>query len=292
MVQGDTLQWVISGIPLGATVTTQVWFDVDSDGIVSPSTDLLISLGSQTDGGGSSGTLTRDMDGSANGIIYDAVPVILPIAHYVWKSMYGTDSASATVNVTAMPSPTYTIRGTVKESGVGVPNIMVQSNSSHNFQSNALTDANGNYTINTKATTGTQYFVQVWSLSIPSGYTASPAEDTVTLNANVTGIDFVLAGATGVDESRHPTSMFRLHQNYPNPFNPSTNISFYVPSRSFVSLKVFDILGSEVATLVSEEMPPGEYSRQWNAAGLTSGVYFYRITAGLFSDVKKLVLMK
>jgi lysophospholipase L1-like esterase len=68
-----------------------------------------------------------------------------------------------------------------------------------------------------------------------------------------------------------------LGQNYPNPFNPATNISFYIPSRSFVSLTVFDLLGREVATIVSEEMSTGTYSQEWNAVGFPSGVYFYRL---------------
>ena len=85
---------------------------------------------------------------------------------------------------------------------------------------------------------------------------------------------------------------FTLFQNYPNPFNPSTNISFSLPSRSFVSLKVFDLLGKEVATIVSEEMSAGSYSKQWNASKFASGVYFYRLQAGSFTEIKKLLFLK
>ncbi len=85
---------------------------------------------------------------------------------------------------------------------------------------------------------------------------------------------------------------FSLAQNYPNPFNPSTTISFSLPSQSFVSLKVFDIIGREVATIVSEEMPAGTYTRQWNAAKMSSGIYFYRLQAGSYTQTKKLVLLK
>ncbi|MGD1046708.1 MAG: T9SS type A sorting domain-containing protein [Bacteroidota bacterium] len=88
-----------------------------------------------------------------------------------------------------------------------------------------------------------------------------------------------------------PTS-YSLEQNFPNPFNPSTTISFNLPSKSFVSLKVYDLLGREVATIISEEMSAGNYSRQWNAAALTSGVYFYRLQAGSFAGTKKLVLLR
>ncbi|MBU1299414.1 MAG: T9SS type A sorting domain-containing protein, partial [Bacteroidetes bacterium] len=85
---------------------------------------------------------------------------------------------------------------------------------------------------------------------------------------------------------------FSLEQNYPNPFNPATTISFSLPSKSFVSLKVFDALGREVATLLSEELPAGTYSQQWNAASLPSGVYFYRLQSGSFIETKKLVLLR
>jgi len=85
---------------------------------------------------------------------------------------------------------------------------------------------------------------------------------------------------------------FHLADNYPNPFNPATTIVFSIPSRSFVRLKIYDVLGRDVATLLSGELAAGEYSRQWNAAGFSSGVYFYRLEAGGFISVKKLVLLR
>ena len=85
---------------------------------------------------------------------------------------------------------------------------------------------------------------------------------------------------------------FQLLDNYPNPFNPSTNITFSIPSKNFVTLKIYDIIGREVATLISGELEAGEYLQQWNAAGFPSSVYFCRLQAGDFVDVKKLVLLK
>jgi hypothetical protein len=85
---------------------------------------------------------------------------------------------------------------------------------------------------------------------------------------------------------------YLLHQNFPNPFNPSTNISFSIPTRSFVSLKVFDLIGREVATVVSEEMSAGSHIKQWNAKNYPSGIYFYRLQAGSFTETKKLLLLK
>jgi hypothetical protein len=85
---------------------------------------------------------------------------------------------------------------------------------------------------------------------------------------------------------------FSLSQNYPNPFNPSTTIKYSIPSSEFVKLKVFDVLGNEVATLVNEEKPKGIYKVDFNGANLSSGIYFYTLQAGQFSETKKLILMK
>ena len=85
---------------------------------------------------------------------------------------------------------------------------------------------------------------------------------------------------------------FSLSQNYPNPFNPSTNIKYQIAKNSFVTLKVFDILGKEIATLVNEKQNSGTYESTFDARGLTSGVYFYRLTAGDFSETKKMLMIK
>jgi hypothetical protein len=85
---------------------------------------------------------------------------------------------------------------------------------------------------------------------------------------------------------------FVLKQNYPNPFNPSTIISYSLPTRQFVTLKVYDVLGKEISTLVNEEKPAGGYTVQFNATNLPSGVYFYRINSGNYSETKKLLLLK
>ncbi len=85
---------------------------------------------------------------------------------------------------------------------------------------------------------------------------------------------------------------FALAQNFPNPFNLSTTFSFSLPSNSFVSLKVFDLLGREVATVISEEMLAGSYSKQWSATKISSGIYFYRLQEGSYIETKKLILLK
>ncbi len=85
---------------------------------------------------------------------------------------------------------------------------------------------------------------------------------------------------------------FTLEQNYPNPFNPSTNIEFRVGEFGFVSLKVYDALGNLVATLVDEQKPAGKFQVEFSAIGLTSGIYFYKIITGSFSETKKMILLK
>jgi len=86
---------------------------------------------------------------------------------------------------------------------------------------------------------------------------------------------------------------YKLEQNYPNPFNPSTTISFSLAEHARVTMKVYDILGRQVRTLVNETMKAGNHQVVFNAAGLASGIYFYRITAGnTFVKVRKLMILK
>lgn len=85
---------------------------------------------------------------------------------------------------------------------------------------------------------------------------------------------------------------FALGQNYPNPFNPSTNISYSLPADAHVSLKVYNSLGQEVASLVDEARPAGQYVAVWNAAGMASGIYFYRLQAGSYIETKRMTLLK
>jgi len=93
---------------------------------------------------------------------------------------------------------------------------------------------------------------------------------------------------------------FKLEQNYPNPFNPTTKIKFTIPSviasgakqSQMVTLKVYDVLGNEIATLVNEEKSSGRYEVSFNGSGLSSGIYFYTINAGSFGETKKMILLK
>lgn len=98
--------------------------------------------------------------------------------------------------------------------------------------------------------------------------------------------------ATAVEDSKLLPDNFALEQNFPNPFNPSTTIKFSLPADNFVTLKVYNLLGQEVATLVNENKVAGNYNINFNASNLSSGVYLYRIDSGNFTSVKKLTLLK
>jgi len=97
---------------------------------------------------------------------------------------------------------------------------------------------------------------------------------------------------TSVESIDEIVTEYHLYQNYPNPFNPSTNIRFRIVERGYVNLIVFDLLGNEITTLVSEEKQTGEYEVEFNASNLPSGIYFYNLKSGGFSTTKKLVLIK
>jgi hypothetical protein len=140
-----------------------------------------------------------------------------------------------------------------------------------------------------------------WVPNIFDGVSVPDGPNTESFLGSKVMISYILSSTTDISISQPNVSMgFSLSQNYPNPFNPSTNISFDIPSRSNVSLKIFDLLGREVATIVSEEMAAGSYTRQWNAMNSSSGVYFYRLVAkaipsgqaGTYSEAKKLLLLK
>ena len=114
--------------------------------------------------------------------------------------------------------------------------------------------------------------VTQWSLGSISAF-ASPLTDTE-------------------DEEHLSVNTYALYQNFPNPFNPTTLISYKLPSTSNVSLKIYDVLGKEVTSLINEEQGPGTYDVEFNGSGLASGVYYFQLQAGEYNSVKKMVLLK
>jgi hypothetical protein len=104
--------------------------------------------------------------------------------------------------------------------------------------------------------------------------------------------EIVPQGTSGVSNESEIPDNYYLKQNYPNPFNPSTTISYSIPELSFITLRVYDVLGNEIATLVNEEKTTGRYEVDFIARDLPSGIYFYKLMTGNFAETKKMVLMK
>ncbi len=130
-------------------------------------------------------------------------------------------------------------------------------------------------------TANTQYFWQVRAINIYGDTSNS-------LIAN-----FTTGTIVGIkDKADNKPNIFALYQNYPNPFNPTTTIKYTIPKTSFVTIRVFDVLGNEVAQLLNENKTTGDYKIEFNASHLASGIYFYRMQAGNFVSTKKLLLIK
>lgn len=136
-------------------------------------------------------------------------------------------------------------------------------------------------TVSTLLDANTQYFWHVSSIN-------STGESSYSEMAQFTTGSAIAA----VGELAGAPKVFSLSQNYPNPFNPTTVIGYQLPKDSYVTLKVYDILGKEVTTLVNRRQNAGYYNITFHAANFSSGVYFYRLTAGNFTDTKKFLLMK
>ncbi len=133
---------------------------------------------------------------------------------------------------------------------------------------------------------------------LPKSYILSIAQDSADLYVGTFGCGIwkrpLTEIITNVDDKRVSSNpvTFALLQNYPNPFNPTTNFGFRIADFGFASLKVYDVLGQVVATLLNEVKQPGEYYVQWDASNFPSGIYFYKLSTGKFIDTKKMMLIK
>ncbi|MDP1676032.1 MAG: T9SS type A sorting domain-containing protein [Bacteroidota bacterium] len=121
---------------------------------------------------------------------------------------------------------------------------------------------------------------------------AKGKEATLVSNVDTVSVKLVKGLITGVESTELLPLVFSLEQNYPNPFNPTTTIMYSIPAESRVTLKIYNMLGQEVATLVNETMVAGRYTASFNASNLASGAYIYRIEAGSFVSNKKMILLK
>lgn len=165
------------------------------------------------------------------------------------------------------------VSGTVTGSSIQLPT----GNYFINDQT-VVIDLNYNIISANQLTSGQQ--VKVWAVVDPSS------------NKTALQIQAQVSSPTGVDESPAVVNEFSLEQNYPNPFNPSTTISFTLTANQFVTLKVFNALGEEVSTLVNGNLTQGLHSINFNANGLSSGFYIYRLESGNLVQVRKMMLLK
>ena len=109
---------------------------------------------------------------------------------------------------------------------------------------------------------------------------------------NIRATGYIWKLITDVEDDELLVNEFKLYNNYPNPFNPSTKIKFNVPSISDVTIRIYDVLGNEIETLVNQEKTAGTYEVEFNSEGISSGIYLYKITAGDFTQTKMIILMK
>ena len=123
---------------------------------------------------------------------------------------------------------------------------------------------------------------RLWSVSFVNGTTGTAVGDLGTIVHTTTG---------GVDPVLEP-DVYTLSQNYPNPFNVSTAIRFHIPMQSSVTLKIYDLLGQEVETLITETLDRGTHTRIWNAQRFASGMYIYRLETSGYEKAKKLMLLR
>ena len=182
-------------------------------------------------------------------------------------------------------------------------NIDTVKNTNINEPDAICRDSNGNYYITSFADNIVYRFdsnfvsnpeIISTGHSQPSGIGYNMPDNIIGVtNYNINRVDLINLDPNNVDFQFKNTPIdFVLFQYYPNPFNPSTTISYQIPELSFVTLKIYDLLGKEITTLVNEQKSAGIYEVNFNGSELTSGIYFYRLTSGEFSDTKKFLLLK
>ncbi|HLG33070.1 MAG TPA: carboxypeptidase regulatory-like domain-containing protein [Ignavibacteriaceae bacterium] len=189
------------------------------------------------------------------------------------------------------------VTGTIKDNSneVIVGAVVFALDEDNNIRSYAISNSNGEFVMNGFEPGNYRIFGDKFGFDLEQSFSADlDYINNPTQNVSLTLTPEVI---TSDEEGTITASDYSLSQNYPNPFNPATKIGFKVPYAEFVTLKVYDVLGSEVAILVNEEIQAGDYEIEFNAAGLTSGIYFYKLTAGspqgqAFAETKKMILLR
>lgn len=234
----------------------------------------------QTSDGGYIVTGTTDSYGAGNEDVY--LIKIDSNGSLLWSKTYGGSNSEEGYSVHQTSDSGYTITGNISSAGSGGEDVYL-----------VKTDKDGNSGCSesnpSTITTTTVTQVTTSNFGFFSGRIVTTLNTIVRSGGELT----TLCSTVSVEDNNlEPLKEFLLYQNYPNPFNPSTTITFSIPNEEFVSLKVFNSLGEEVAELINETKPAGNYSVAFDASKLSSGIYFYTINAGNFVETKKMILLR
>lgn len=226
------------------------------------------------------------------GIDCNAIIPSLGAIHCITKEIGVNDpvfishSALRNTNNTTQP---YEVKAYIKSKfGISSARMYWSTDTAAGFTQVNMTNIGDTFRANIPARPlGTKIYYYIWANSNNGRTVTKP------LPAPRGNFQFLVTNAVGINQTGSSVpGKFALHQNYPNPFNPVTKIKFDIAKASNVKLKIYDVSGREVLTVISAELNAGSYSYEWNAANYSSGIYFYKLEAGTFSAVKKMILVK
>ena len=267
----------IPGIKLGKQYKVEFYADHNGNGLYdSPPTDHAWKIQFENNSGDVTETFAHNTDFTDVGWDYlytlNFIGMNPHVGQMLEMRIVRKDNSEeiGRIKVDAIPSPNFS---------VSLPGIELD----HDYNVDFYADHNGNGSYDAPPTD------HAWRLTLNSS-TGNYVEN-FTHNTNFTDIQW--PGVTGIlDEIARIPNKYILLQNYPNPFNPATNIAFNLKEPGFVTLKIYDLLGQEVITLVNKELPAGLHNISFDASGLQSGTYIYRIQSKNFTAAKKMVLLK
>ncbi len=267
----------IPGIKLGKQYKVEFYADHNGNGLYdSPPTDHAWKIQFENNSGDVTETFAHNTDFTDVGWDYlytlNFIGMNPHVGQMLEMRIVRKDNSEeiGRIKVDAIPSPNFS---------VSIPGIELN----HDYNVDFYADHNGNGLYDAPPTD------HAWRLTLNSS-TGNYAEN-FSHNTNFTDIQW--PGVTGIlDEIARIPNKYILLQNYPNPFNPATNIAFNLKEPGFVTLKIYDLLGQEVITLVNKELPAGLHNISFDASGLQSGTYIYRIQSQNFTAAKKMVLLK
>jgi hypothetical protein len=217
--------------------------------------------------------------GSGN---YDMYIVKLDVNGTIqWSKTIGGSNEDRGNSVTLTPNGGYSVTGYTRSFGAGQSDMYI-----------VRTDANGNACsnfINQSSTTGTGGTLISQTPVITN---LTPVVETPSPSINSGGLISAACNPLGTQQGNNLPEIFKLYQNYPNPFNPSTSIKFKIPGSAFVKITIYNATGKIINQLLNEEKTPGNYEITWDGTNFASGVYFYKIEAGSYSETKKMLLIK